>query len=74
MHEGPHGILEQPAKHAHYHPPAADHRHPHESDPVACESCDKPAAGRPGAELWQKVFAGAVVAALVIAFLVWRFR
>ena len=71
MHEGHHGILEQPAKQPHH---GRVHPHPHEPDPVACESCDKPAAGRPGAELWQKVLAGAVVAVLVIAFLIWRFR
>ncbi|MHB0885072.1 MAG: hypothetical protein ACYC41_04245 [Bacillota bacterium] len=97
MHEGHHGILEEPKKAtngrqaAHVHGGAHDHQHPHShgpghagahdhhdramhahDDPISCETCENPAKTRP-ADLRVKVVAGAVVAVLVVIFLVWRF-
>ncbi len=79
MHEGHHGILEEPKKiknnrqaprvHGGGHDGVPPHAH---DDPIKCETCDSPVKIRPS-DLWMKIVAGGVVAVLVIVFLVWRF-
>lgn len=77
MHEGHHGILEDPKKgkqghhHGHSHGHGHDHAHPHDHDHDHHHHAH--AHGKPGSDAWMKVVAAVVVAGLVVGFVVWRF-
>jgi len=83
MHEGRHGILDDPKKgqhphdhtHGHHHDHDHDHHHDHDHDHDHHHHHDhKPnSAAQQDSQKWTRVVAIAVVAVLVVGFLVWKF-
>lgn len=79
MHEGHHGILEDPKTKkqpkkgdAHHHGHDHDHHHDHDHDHDHPHPHPKPVK-QAGGDMWMKLLAGGVVALLVIGFLIWKF-
>lgn len=66
MHEGHHGILEDPKQGKQRHHYGRSHGLGHDQPHAHAQ-------GKPGPDMWMKVVAGVVAAGLVIGFVVWRF-